>query len=285
MPDIVVHSSAKAARVRRGPTLSEAHSPRMFLATLLLALSGPAVAAPAPDIRSDTRKQFVEIAGKKDHDACLALWRAHPELVLTTIDADLEGSLKLREKSPEPDLAKIAAMHERALWGAEIAFEASGHPIFRDYAASFVGWNAEEQKRFRAGQAAYGRALKALEEKKHADALAAATECMQLAAPLGDWWGAAMGCDAIATAQVHLGNHEKALEAAAFARVLYHDLVLPTDEYQALQTMITSCHALGRTARERASIDRALELAKQLKDEPGEKRLLEARAALETPKK
>lgn len=253
----------------------------MFLAALLLSL--PASTS-ALDARADVRKQFVEIADKKDHDACVALWRAHPDLILSTIDADLEGSLKLREKSTEPDLAKIKALQERALWGAEIAFEAGGQPIFRDYAASFVGWNEDERKRFRSGQAAYGKAMKALQEKEAQKALEAGLECLQLTGPLGDWWGSAMGCDAIAAAQAALGNHEKALESAAFARVLYHDLGLVGDEYQVLGLMVDECLALGRTPRARATLDRAIELAKKLGDDEGGKRLAERLAQLDAPK-
>lgn len=252
----------------------------MFFAPLLLALAPEPVAEP-----KEVRKQFIELAAAKDRAGCVALWRAHPGLVLSTIDADLEGSLKVREKSAEPDLKKIAELHERALWGAEIAFEASGHPILRDYASSFVGWNAAEQKSFRAGQAAFGKAMKSLDAKDGASALAAGTECLQLAAPLGDWWGSAMGYQAIAAAHKVLGNHEKALEAAAFARLLYHDLGLASDEYEVLGTMIEACRALGRMPRARASIDRALDLAKQLKDDEGVKKLSETRAALDTPKK
>jgi hypothetical protein len=250
----------------------------MLLAPLLLAFTQPVV-APSENPK-DVRKQFIELAAKKDHDGCLALWRANPSHVLGTIDADLEGSLKAREKSAEPDLKKIEEMQARAMWGAEIAFEASGHPILRDYAASFVGWNADDQKSFRAGQAAFGKAMKALDAKDAAAALAAGTQCLQLAAPLGDWWGSAMGYQAIAAAQKVAGNHEKALEAAAFARLLYHDLGLVSDEYEALGMMIDASKSLGRLPRARASLDRALELAKQLKDADGEKRLTDLAAEL-----
>ncbi len=248
----------------------------MFLAPLLLALAPEPAAEP-----KEVRKQFVQLATAKDHDGCLALWRANPTLVLGTIDADLEGSMKVREKSGDPDLKKIEEMQSRALWGAEIAFEATGHPILRDYASSFVGWNEDERKRFRAGQAAFGKAMKALEEKDAQSALTAGTECLQLTGPLGDWWGSAMGCQAIALAQKELKNHEKALESAAFARIIYHDLGLATDEYDVLQLMIDECQALRRRPRARASVDRALELAKLLKDDEGLKRLAALRTELE----
>lgn len=261
----------------------------MFFATLILAVTPsftPAV-APQGDARA-VRKQFVELAEKQDRTAVLALWRAHPGDVLGTIDADLEGSLRLREKaaekSVEPDLKAIAALHTRALWGAHLAAEASGHPLIVDYASSFVGWNAEQQKQFRDGQKAYGRATKALAAGDAKAALEAGLECLQLTGPLGDWWGSAMGCDAIAAAQANLGNHEKALESAAFGRTICHDLGLVGDEYGALQRMLDACRALERTERAKAACDSALALAKQLGDDEGVKRLTETRAALDARK-
>lgn len=247
----------------------------MFLVPLLLSLAVEPAAEP-----KEVRKQFVQLATAKDHDGCLALWRANPTLVLGTIDADLEGSLKARESAKEPDLKKIEEMQTRALWGAEIAFEATGHPILRDYASSFVGWSEEERKSFRAGQAAYGKAMTALEEKDIEAALGAGLECLKFAGPLGDWWGTAMGWQAVAAAQKELKNHEKALESAALARLIYHDLGLAGDEYEMLGVMIGECQALRRWSRARASADRALELAKQLKDEDGVKRYTALREEL-----
>jgi hypothetical protein len=251
----------------------------MFLAPLLLALAPEPVAEP-----KEVRKQFIQFAAAKDHDGCLALWKANPALVLPTIDADLEGSLKVRETSKEPDLKKIEELHARALWGAEIAVEATGHPILFDYASSFVGWNESERKSFRAGQKAYKTAMDALAEKDVEAALGAAMECLKLTGPLGDWWGSAMGCSAIAAAQQELKNHEKALESAAFARIIYHDLGLAGDEYQILGLMIDECRALRRWPRARASIDRAIELATALKDDAGLQKYKSLRTELESLK-
>lgn len=259
----------------------------MFLAALLLA-AAPAFVLAAPAVPGSVHEQFIELASKQDHDAVLALWRAHPGEVLGTIDADLEGSLRLREKAAEkgtePDLKVITAMQLRALWGARIAVEASGHPLIVDYVSSFVGWNAEQQKQFRSGQKAYARSAKALAGGDAKAALEAGIECLQLTGPLGDWWGSAMGCDAIAAAQAALGNHEKALESAAFGRTICHDLGLLGDEYGALKRMIAACSALGRLPRARTACDSALALAKQLGDEAGIKELTETRAALDARK-
>lgn len=228
-------------------------------------------AAPVPFIQGgkEVRAKFVEFAGKKDHDGLLALWRANPGAVLGTIDADLEGSLKVREKAKdkEPDMAKIAEMHARALWGARIAFEASGDPMILDYASSFVGWNAAQRKQFREGQAASGRAGQALGKKDGAAALAAGTECLEKAMTLGDWWGSAMGLDGICAAQRVLGQNEKALEAAAQAAAIYHSLGLAGDELGASMAMAELCQTLDRPARAQVACDRALALAKAMKND------------------
>src|SRR5258707_1831811 len=118
----------------------------MLLLCLLLSV---APALPAPADAKDVRKQYVELAGKHDKDAIIALWKANPAVVLPVIDADLEGSLKDMEKGEPPDSAKVKEKQQRALFGAEGAALATGHPILGDYAASFVGWNSEQKRQFR----------------------------------------------------------------------------------------------------------------------------------------
>jgi hypothetical protein len=253
-------------------------------AVLLIAAAPSPVSAPVVTsiaLEEPVRKQFVDLAGKKDHDGCLALWKAHPGDVLGTIDADLEGSLRVREKAGSPDLAKIADMHARALWGAAIAYEASGHPMIQDYASSFVGWDEAQRKSFRGGQAAFGKAMDALKKNDAKAALAAGNDCLQRAAPLGDWWGTAMGYHAIAVSQQALGENEKALEAASQERTIYHDLGLAGDEYSATLLMVDLCESLDRPARGKIACERALEMAKRLGDADGEKQLATKRDAFD----
>jgi len=243
----------------------------MLLTPLLLTLGS--LVAPAPADTREVRKQFVELAGKQDRAGVQALWRAHPTAVLPAIDADLEGSLRLREKSADADPAAITALQQRALWGATAAVEGGTHPLLLDYASAFVGWNEAEQKRFREGQKLVGASGEALAKGDAQAALEAAQQALQRTGPLGDWWGSQMACDAIAAAEARLGHHEKALESASFARVLARDLGLAGDEYGALRKMVESARALGRTQRARAACDAALPLARQLGDEAGLKEL------------
>src|SRR5688500_5080897 len=112
-----------------------------MLTTLVLLvptfLSAPVPAAtPVPDVR----ESYVALAEKKDAAGCQELWRKERAAILAVIDADLEGSLKVREDAAGRALdsaeeARIRAQHARALWGAKQA-EAVGHPFVMDYAAS-----------------------------------------------------------------------------------------------------------------------------------------------------
>ena len=89
-----------------------------------IALHAVAIDAPAHIQQDPVRTDFVGLFEGREKEALLELWREHPESILTTIDADLEGALALWEQSPEsPDSEAIALHHERALWGALAASE------------------------------------------------------------------------------------------------------------------------------------------------------------------
>ena len=219
---------------------------------------------------------YHEACAAEDAAALTALWREAPGRILPTFDADLEAGLAQWEASPEdPDEEAIAALHGRALWAARVASDATGHPIFADYASSFVGWGPDEKRRFRRGQQAYGRAMGALREGRLDDALSAGRECKELALPLGDWWGSAMGYTAEAMALVQLERWDEALVAAGQGRNLYRDLGLRGSEYQNARILADGAHALGRTSRARVAYRAALALAEEVGDEPGAAQLRE----------
>lgn len=233
------------------------------------------LATPSAQEQVDVRAKFVELHAKNDEAGCESLWKQHPGEVLGAIDADLEGSLAAWEKnSAAPDVKAIAEQHARALWGAKLATQASGHPIFLDYASSFVGWTDEQKKDFRAGQKAYGRARSAMKAKDFAAAAAAGRECADLAAPLGDWWGLAMGLSAEGTALAAQGKPDEALAPLSQAALVYHDLGLIGDEYRTLRTLATALVEAKRPERAKAALARAIELADLVGDSNG-------RAALE----
>jgi hypothetical protein len=196
-----------------------------------------------------------------DAEALAALWQAQPGRVLVTIDADLEASLSVWEADPDaPDEAAIDALLQRARFGAEVASSALGEPIFLDYATSFAGWNAEQKRQFRAGQAAYGESRRAGATGDLEAALAKARECLECAEPLGDWWGTAMGLLAQAQALSGLERHEEALLSASRARLIYHQLGLTSSEIGALQLQSLAALACERPLRARSSANAMLTL-------------------------
>ena len=232
----------------------------------------------------DLRTRFEGLDDKRDHAAIVKLWKEHPTEALGTIDAYLEGSLKLLEDNRDAAPDVILSMEARALRGAAAADEAFGTAIFADYAAAFGSWNADEQGRFRRGQALFGEASKALRSKNFDIGLSKATESLELARPLGDWWGTAMALCAMGRAHAGLGQPLKALECASQARLINHDLRLSSDEYTCLEVMTRAAEASGRNERALVSAQAASAFASQLGDAKGaadlEKVVVELKAKL-----
>ena len=242
-----------------------------MLSIVLACLAVPSVQEADPFVTA-----YHAACAAEDADALAELWRSQPGRILGTFDADLEGGLAKWEESPDaPDEAAIAELHDRALWAAGVASDVTGHPIFADYASSFVGWTPEEKRNFRGGQQAYGRAMAALREGKLEDALAAGRECKKLALPLGDWWGSAMGYTAEAMALAQLQRWDEALVAAGHARNLYRDLGLLRSEYQSARILADAAYALGRTSRARVAIRAAIAIAEEVGDTAGATQLRE----------
>jgi tetratricopeptide (TPR) repeat protein len=242
-----------------------------MLSTLLLLV--PLLAPTRPMPAADVRARYVELAEASDAAGCRALWKEARGAILPTIDADLEGSLKVREDAggralTAEETTRIQEMHQRALWGARQAAE-TGHPFILDYAASFVGWNEEQRSSFRAGQRAYGEARAALKKGEIDAARDAAKRCRELAAPLGDWWGAQMGWEAEARALDLAGQDEEALAAWSRVRMVAATIALTGDEYEAVRRVAEISAKLGRVERARAAARAALDLAEALGDTQG----------------
>lgn len=230
------------------------------------------------DRRAEVKLAYEERAGARDAEGLATLWKENHALILQTIDADLEGGLALWEQAPEgPDLEAIAALHERALFAAEVASTATGNPIFADYAASFVGWDDAQKLSFRTGQALYGQALEQVEAQQWDLAHAKARECRERALALGDWWGSAMGYSAEGSALRGGGHMDEALVAHGQARLLYHELGLLRNEYMEQRAMAGLLRALERPSRARVAAAQALSLARALNDAKAERELLQLR--------
>jgi tetratricopeptide (TPR) repeat protein len=263
--------------------------PALLSLLLVPALPAARPALPAPPAARATQDEGDDIAARyraaaeaDDSEALAELWRANPGRILVTIDADLEGSLRLRESAPDaPDEEAIAKLHRRALVGARVATEATGHPIFLDYASSFVGWDAGQQKQFREGQAAFGKAREALGAGDPDEAERQARRCIELAEPLGDWWGTAMGEAVLGRVLAQQGRLEEALVALSRARLVHHDLGLQGSEYGNMLGMVDVLARLGRHGRGLVVAKQALALARALGDDENVPQLEQAVTDLE----
>lgn len=237
----------------------------ILISLFVLLLTGLAPAQEGDDVVT----QYQAAAAAGDEAALVKLWQENPYAILVTIDEDLEGSLSIRE-SESPDETAIAALHARALFGARCADQATGHPIFLEYASSYVGWTRDEEQRFRGGQAAHGKAQQALRAGDLDAAAKAGQECIDLAEPLGDWWGTAMGLGVKGQALLMKGDLLEALRCLQRARLINHDLGLVGSEYRNARAMVECLAGLNRTERLLATARQALALAGLVGDAKGQ---------------
>jgi len=247
-------------------------TPLFLLVALGLCATAVAELAPTPppgQRKGGLDETYHALVAANDTAGLIELWKANEGRVLGTLDRDLEGSLALweaaqgEEGSDEVALddetrAKIAEMHARATMGAKAASEAFGRPIFQDYAASFLSWDAADKRNFRAGQAAFGEAMQAMREPEGAGLERAKEEgerCSQLALPLGDWWGYAMGLGASGRAKLGLGDLEGALGDLSRARLFDQALGLTRSELGDLDGMLACLEGIERWSRAKGVLD------------------------------
>ncbi len=216
---------------------------------------------------TSTEEQFATLDAAGDRAGIIALFREHPEQVIPVLDRDLEGSLALWEKEGEAKRDEIDKLIARALRGADAAVEATGRRRVLDYVTSFAGWSDGEKKRFRSGQAAFGASRGHLRAEELEMALEKGRECRELAEPLGDWWGTAMGLQAEAAALRSLGLKEEAVTAFARSRLIYRELGLTGSALRLEAELAELCLELGRKPRAKALITDGLRTAEALGDE------------------
>ncbi len=257
-------------------------TPLASLALLSLAL--PA-APPTVVVEDDVAQLYQQYHAAEDSEALGKLWGEHPDEILYTIDADLEASLAAWEADPEnADQEHIAMLQARARWGAAIASKVTGDAIFADYAAAFAGWNDEQKKSFREGQAAFGRSREQLVKGEAVGALNEAVACRELAEPLGDWWGTAMGLSIEGKMLAALERFEEALVPLSRARLIYNELGLVGAEYGVLLDLSVSLQSTGRWERVLVVADAIVALSGRFNHDEGrtmaEGLIAEALAAL-----
>jgi len=249
----------------------------IFVLALVFALCvSLALRAPEPRVQVDAAlaERFEALFEAKDHAGAVTLFAGRSDVALPFVDSFLEGSLaKLEDGSDQPGSAAQKAMHERALFGARAADEAFSSVLFLDYAASFSGWSTEQRANFRAGQKAFGEHRAAMKAKDFETALGHARQCRDLAGPLGDWWGMAMGLGGEGAALLALGRHAEATAPLARARLLNHSLRLGGAEYATLRALVDATIGAGQTERAKAALEHAIATADKRGDEAGAKSL------------
>ena len=229
-------------------------------------------AALTPQEGADLKSRFEALEAAGDRAGLVELWRGNQNGALFVIDSYLEGGLALRERAEaageQVDEAAIAAMHARALVGAEAAAEALGNFLILDYAAAFTGWDTAERTRFRAGQQAFGQSRDRLAADDAPGALSAAEECLAHARALGDWWGTGMGWTAKGNALAAAGDPLGAAQALATARAVHESLALLGSEYGNLRALVPLFIEAGNLPRARVAAEHAIALARGEND-PG----------------
>jgi hypothetical protein len=195
------------------------------------------------------------------------LWKENPESAIPVIDRDLEGSLALWEEHGANRADEIEALITRALVGARAATEATGRRRILDYVTSFAGWDAEQKVSFRAGQQAFRSGREAMRAGDHAAALAQARTCRELAEPLGDWWGTAMGLGLEGQSLLAMGETEAGATALARGRLVYRELGLTSSALRLEVDLARALLELGRTPRAEALIEDGLATARRIGDD------------------
>jgi len=234
-----------------------------FRLCVLLALYALLAASAAPTAREDLRLRFEALDDERNFAGVVQLWKEHPSQTLGVIDSYLEGSLARLERDPSVDPKSLASLHARARRGAVAADQAFATCVFVEYAVAFAAWSADEQKQFRQGQALFRAASKSLSAGALQAGLGEARQSLELARPLGDWWGSAMALNAMARAEVALGEYAHSLEHAAEARRIDHELRLLDAEYDDLFLAASAADGWERHPRALAYAQAGLELALQ----------------------
>jgi hypothetical protein len=152
--------------------------------------------------------QFSALEGKALYDALYAsgnegrlaaAFKADGWNILGYIDTHCEGWLALLEQGAdqkEEGKQKILEMQTKGRSLAATADRALGDTRFTAYVQNFYGWNAEQRKAFREGQALFKQAEGILAAANSPqEALAAVTplrQSLERSRPLGDTWGQSM---------------------------------------------------------------------------------------------
>jgi len=157
-------------------------------------------------LQGDTLYDALYAAG--DENRLATAFKQNGWTILHYIDKPCEGWMSLLERDADKSdegKQKLAEMQARGRKLAAIADRALGDTRFSAYVESFYGWNADQRKSFREGQALYKQGEAVMNEAGTPQGqLAALTPLEQSLAhsrPLDDIWGQSMALAAIGRIQ------------------------------------------------------------------------------------
>jgi hypothetical protein len=172
--------------------------------------------------------QYSALQGKELYDALyaegqetrlVAAFKEDGWNILGYIDSHCENWLALIEKGQDQNEAgkqKLLALQTKGRDLAGIADRALGDTRFSAYVQNFYGWNAEQRKAFREGQALYKEAdtiLAAAQSPQAAlQAVTKLRQSIERSRPLGDTWGQSMALSVLGRIQL---DNEQLAEATA----------------------------------------------------------------------
>ena len=267
------------------PLRSLVHAPPLGPGVAGLCLLASALALPTDAASQNatsgepesTAERYATLSAEGYYAGLVELWREDPDAAIPVIDRDLEGSLALWEEHGDARADEIEALLTRAVTGARAATEATGRRRVLDYVTSFAGWDAEQKASFRAGQQAFRDGREALRADDPATALNRGRACRELAEPLGDWWGTAMGLGLEGQALRALGRPAEAATALARGRLVYRELGLTSSALRLEVDLAELLLELDRRPRAEALIEDGIATARRLGDDELARRFSELR--------
>lgn len=225
---------------------------------MILTWALPVLACVGQGDPSETSRAELERHLRAGEEAAVIDWfKAHPDAGLPFFDHYLEGGLKLIERGS--DRASADASFEMGLKFAALADRALGEMSFSEYARAFAGWDAAQQKQFRAGQRLFREGMQALKTDA-ARALGLCQQSLDQSKPLGDYWGTAMAQSGIGAARLAQKEYEPAKAAFTEAARLYERLHLRQDRAETFIELAKAQIGLGDESGARDTLQAAQRL-------------------------
>ena len=151
--------------------------------------------------------------------------------ILHYVDKHCEGWMSLLEHDAEKSAEgkqKLADMQTKGRKLAAIADRALGDTRFSAYVENFYGWNADQRKSFREGQALYKQGEQIMSEaatpEEQLRALTPLRQSLEHSRPLNDTWGQSMALAAIGRVQELNGQTTEANATMDEARRLGREI-------------------------------------------------------------